>query len=92
MTTKAKIINSISAKLDVTKKEAAAFLDAFATHLKADLSVTGETLIPGLGKLKVRERSERAGRNPRTGESLQIPARKTVRLSSSKALKTLVND
>jgi nucleoid DNA-binding protein len=91
MTTKAQIINSISADLGVTKKVANAFLASFASKVQTDLSVGGEALIPGIGKLKIRERSARAGRNPRTGESLNISARKTIRLASAKGLKTLVN-
>ena len=91
MTTKAQLINHISDDLGVTKKAAAAFLNSFASATQTNLTGVGEALIPGIGKLKTRERSARAGRNPRTGESLQISARKTVRLASSKGLKALVN-
>lgn len=91
MTTKAQLINAISADLGVTKKAAHAFLDSFAKQVHTSVSDAGEALIPGVGKLKVRERSARSGRNPRTGEALQISARKTVRLASSKGLKALVN-
>lgn len=91
MTTKAQLITIISADLGVSKKTVHAFLDAFSRTARTELSVFGEALIPGIGKLKVRERSARTGRNPRTGESLQIGARRTVRLASAKALKTSVN-
>jgi DNA-binding protein HU-beta len=91
MTTKAQLINSISTDLGITKKAAHAFINSFAKAVQVTVAGSGEALIPGIGKLKVRERSARSGRNPRTGESLQISARKTVRLASSKALKSLVN-
>jgi DNA-binding protein HU-beta len=91
MTTKAQLINSISTDLGITKKAAHAFINSFAKSVQANVAGSGEALIPGIGKLKVRERSARSGRNPRTGESLEIAARKTVRLASSKVLKTLVN-
>lgn len=91
MTTKAQLINAISEDLGVTKKAAHAFLNSFSKKVQADVSAGGEALIPGVGKLKVRERSARTGRNPRTGESLEISARKTVRLASAKVLKSLVN-
>lgn len=91
MTTKAQLINTISDDLGVTKKAAHAFLDAFTRATEANISGVGEALIPGIGKLKVRDRSARSGRNPRTGEALEISARKTVRLASSKGLKALVN-
>jgi len=91
MTTKAQLINSISTDLGITKKAANAFLDSLSKQISASLSAGGEALIPGVGKLKVKERAARSGRNPRTGESLQISARKTVRLTSSKGVKALVN-
>jgi nucleoid DNA-binding protein len=90
MTTKAQLINSISADLGITKKAAAGFLNSFAKTVQTDLSA-GEALIPGIGKLKTRDRAARSGRNPRTGEALQISARKTIRLAASKGLKALVN-
>lgn len=90
MTTKAQLINSVSADLGVTKKAAAAFINSFAKAVQADLA-SGEALIPGIGKLKTRERAARSGRNPRTGEALEIAARKTIRLAASKGLKALVN-
>jgi DNA-binding protein HU-beta len=91
MTTKAQLINSISEELGVTKKAAAAFINAFSNNVSYSLVTAGEALIPGIGKLKVKDRSARSGRNPRTGEALQISARKTVRIASSKAIKSLVN-
>lgn len=91
MTTKAQLINSISADLGITKKSAAGFINSFAKAVAANLTEGGEALIPGIGKLKTRDRSARSGRNPRTGEALQISARKTIRLASSKGLKALVN-
>ena len=91
MTTKAQLITLISADLGVSKKNTHAFLDSFAKVARTELSTLGEALVPGIGKLKLRTRAARTGRNPRTGESLQIGPRRSVRLASTKALKTLVN-
>jgi len=91
MTTKSQLINALSDDLGVTKKLANAFLNSLGRVLQSSLATSGEGLIPGVGKLKVRERAARSGRNPRTGESLNISARKTVRLASTKSLKAIVN-
>jgi DNA-binding protein HU-beta len=91
MTTKADIVTILSLSLNVTKKEAKAFLNAFAQHVEGAIALAGEALIPGVGKVKVKERAARTGRNPRTGETLQIGARKTLRLTPTKSLKDSVN-
>ncbi len=57
----------------------------------ADLKATGECNIPGVGKIKAVQREARTGRNPFTGEPLQIPAKKAVTFSASKALKDALN-
>lgn len=46
----------------------------------------GEAVLPGLGKLVSVQKAERAGRNPKTGEAMTIPARKSVKFKASKAL------
>ena len=91
MTTKAEIVTILSSSLGVTKKEAKEFLNAFATHVEGAINLDGEALIPGVGKVKVKDRAARTGRNPRTGETLQIGARKTLRLTPTKSLKDAVN-
>ena len=53
----------------------------------AELLGGGEVPLPGLGKLKVRETSAREGRNPRTGESISIPAGEKVAFAACKELK-----
>ena len=50
----------------------------------------GEIALPGLGKLKATTRAAREGRNPATGEAVQIPARNAVKFSASKALKDAI--
>lgn len=90
MTTKADLIADLSTILGITKKQAKAFVNAYSEQTKAILTRDGEALIPGIGKLKLKSRAARTGRNPQTGAALQIPARRTVRLSPAKSLKTHV--
>lgn len=56
----------------------------------AALAADGEAVLPGIGKLVCADTSERAGRNPKTGEALTIPARKVVKFRVAKALKDAV--
>ncbi|MFN3985714.1 MAG: HU family DNA-binding protein [Rhodocyclaceae bacterium] len=66
--------------------------EVIANHLaSADANVEAEATLPGLGKLKTTTRTARVGRNPRTGEPVQIPERVAVRFSAGKALNATLN-
>ncbi len=88
---KTELIDSIQEKLggEASKREAedalSAVLDAIADGVKKD-PAKGIQLI-GFGTFKVAERSARTGRNPRTGEPMEIPASKTVKFTPAAALK-----
>lgn len=62
-------------------------LQAFCSVAAAELLAGGEVSLPGLGKLKVKETNARTGRNPRTGEAIEIPAGRKVVFSSGKDFK-----
>lgn len=80
-------IESISAKTGLSKTDAEkAFTAAMAT-ITETLSVTGSIQITGLGSFKIIDTSARQGRNPQTGESIEIPAGKRVKFSASKVLR-----
>jgi len=80
--TKGDIVNHLSKKIGTTKKVANQFLDELVTlsHKQAKKDFT----IPGLGKLTVVSRKKRVGRNPSTGESMVIPAKKVLKFKVSK--------
>src|SRR5262245_3852311 len=63
---------------------------AFAGMIQAALKKGYRVPLPGIGKIQVRHSKARLGRNPATGEAIQIPARKRVRLTPSKAIKEAV--
>lgn len=71
----------------VTKKTAEAWLDAVCQVAAKALDDGEEVTLPGLGKLKVAFKPARAGRNPATGESMQIPEKYVVKFVPAKALK-----
>ena len=86
--TKAKIVAALADKVDVPKKTSAAYLDALAAlaHKEAKNGFT----IPGVGKLVVRKYKARKGRNPQTGQEIQIPARQRLKFVVAKAAKDAV--
>ena len=86
--TKSQIIASIAEKSDIDKKQAAAALEALAT-LAYENAGDGFS-IPGLGKLVKVDRAARMGRNPATGETIQIPAKTVLKFRIAKAAKDAV--
>ena len=86
--TKSKIADHLAGKLDVPKKTANMFLDELAALAYREAKNT--FTIPGVGKLVLRNRKARMGRNPQTGEPLRIPAKRVVRFHVSKAAKDAI--
>ena len=86
--TKSQIVDHLSKKTDTTKKLSEQFLNELVTlaHKEAKNSFT----IPGLGKLVVVNRKKRMGRNPATGESMVIPAKKVLKFRIAKAAKDAI--
>ena len=88
---KADVINAIADQAGISKKEAAAAFDAFVNYI-SDACQSGERCaIPGLGSFSVTERKAREGRNPRTKETITIPASKNVRFKAGKDLRDVLN-
>lgn len=81
--TKAQIVDFMAEKMGVTKKLANDFIVEYANlaYKEAKKSFT----MPGLGKLSVIDRKKRKGRNPATGETITIPAKKVVKFRIAKA-------
>ena len=86
--TKSQIINHLAEKTELSKKQVGEFLNEFVSlaYKEAGNSFT----IPGIGKLVVVDRKERMGRNPATGESILIPARKSLKFRVAKAAKDAI--
>lgn len=91
MAGKADVINAIAEQAGISKKEATAAFDAFVGYI-ADTCQRGERCaVPGLGSFAVTERKSREGRNPRTKETITIPASKNVRFKAGKDLRDMLN-
>jgi DNA-binding protein HU-beta len=88
---KAQLIAAISAGADIPKSHAEAALNAFQDAVTKELAKGEEVVLAGFGKFSVTERAARTGRNPATGEPMEIAASKSVSFKAQKALKDAVN-
>ncbi len=91
---KTEIINNIAAEHGVTKVQAKAiFEQVFADIVAAMMSKKSgnKITVPGFGTFKMEKREARTGRNPRTGETMKIPAKQVVKFSASATLKEKIN-
>ena len=88
---KLQLIDAVADKAKVTKKEAAAAVDAVLDVIAEALAAGEDVKITGFGGFEVKARAARTGRNPKTGEAVEIPASKYVAFSAGSALKDKVN-
>lgn len=85
---KSQLAAAIAEKAEISKKQAGEILEHIATlaykHAKDTFT------LPGIGKLVLRDRAARLGRNPKTGETIQIPAKRVVKFRVAKAAKDAI--
>ena len=74
-------------RFDLKRTEAREFFDELQKLSEAELKRSGEFVLPGMVKLVVQKRQARMGRNPATGEAIQIPAKTVVKARIAKQLK-----
>lgn len=72
---------------DLPKSTAEAMLTALADAVAGEMAAGGEISLPGIGKLKSVAQDARTARNPRTGETVQVPAKRKVKFKPAKDLK-----
>jgi DNA-binding protein HU-beta len=89
---KAELIDSIAELTGLTKKDAEKGLNATIEAIQTSLSKGKEVVIANFGSFKVKKRKARKGRNPRTGEEMEIPERNVVNFSAGKNLKESVDN
>jgi len=84
---KAELIDAISKDANLTKADAGRALDAFISNVKGALKEEDRVALVGFGSWSVTERAERTGRNPQTGKTITIPAKKVVKFRPGAELK-----
>ena len=90
MMTKSQVVAHLAEKAGIPKKTAAAVLEELVTLATKEAKRSGQFVVPGLGKAVKANRKARTGRNPQTGEPIQIPAKTVVKFRLAKAFKEAV--
>ncbi|GAK04133.1 DNA-binding protein [Geomicrobium sp. JCM 19037] len=89
---KTDLINAVAEHADLSKKEASKAVDAVFDNITDSLKAGDKVQLVGFGSFEVRERASRKGRNPQTGDEIEIPATKNPAFRPGKQLKDAVNE
>ncbi len=89
--TKADMVENIYEKVGFSKKESAELVEAVFDIIKGTLEKGEKIKIAGFGNFVVKEKADRRGRNPQTGEEITITARKILTFKPSQVLKASIN-
>ena len=87
---KTELVSSVAEAAGVGKKDTEQVLNAFFSTVQETLKQNDKVQIPGFGTFEVRERAARQGRNPLTGETIEIAAAKVPAFKPGKALKDAI--
>jgi integration host factor subunit alpha len=90
--TKAEIALHLSQEVGLSKRDAKEFVESFFEEIKSTLANGDPVKISGFGGFELKDKSERPGRNPKTGEDIPIAARRVVTFRAGQKLKELVEE
>ena len=88
---KTELVAAMAEQTNLSKKDAEAALKAFIDVVSEELKKGEKVQLVGVGTFEVCERAAREGRNPQTGETMEIKASKTPKFKAGKALKDMMN-
>jgi DNA-binding protein HU-beta len=88
--TKNQVVTHFAEKFELSKKAASSIIDEMAMLAIAETKKAGAFTFPGIGKLVLVKRKARKGRNPATGEEINIPAKTVVKMRIAKACKEAI--
>ena len=88
--TQSEVLNHFAEKYDMKRSQVKELFEELANLATREVKSNGEFALPGFGKLVLSERKAREGRNPQTGEAIQIPAKTTLKFRVGKSLKDTV--
>lgn len=91
MSTKSQFIASLAETLSITKKAAGEVYSAVSNITMASLADNSKAILPGIGRIKLKAKAARMGRNPKTGEQVPISERNVFKLAPSKLAKARIN-
>ena len=88
---KGELIENVSNAAGISKSEATKAVESFTESISVALNGGDKVSLVGFGTFSTKKRNARTGRNPRTGESIQIPAKTVVKFAAGKGLTESVN-
>ncbi|HFZ8522908.1 HU family DNA-binding protein [Enterobacter kobei] len=88
---KSDLIMAVAESADITRAKAEAAVNALMTTITAELKEGGSVALTGFGTFQVRARAARTGRNPQTGEAIEVAAANIPGFKAGKSLKDAVN-
>ena len=88
--TKAELAEALFDQLGLNKREAKEFVDYFFEQVRHSLEAGEQVKLSGFGNFELRDKNQRPGRNPKTGEEIPISARRVVTFHASQKLKAMV--
>lgn len=89
--TKADLVESVAKEAEMTKKDAEQLVEIIFDSIVSTLNKGEKIELRGFGSFRVRHRNARKGRNPKTGEAVNIPAKRVAYFKPGKDLKELIN-
>ena len=90
--TKAELANMLFEQVGLNKREAKEMVETFFDEVRDALQKGDSVKLSGFGNFQLREKPQRPGRNPKTGEEMPISARRVVTFHASQKLKAMVED
>lgn len=87
---KVELVTAVAEKAEISKKDATKAVSAITEVIKESLSKGDSVQLVGFGTFKVVDRAARTGHNPKTGEKIEIPAKKAPKFTAGKKLKDAV--
>jgi DNA-binding protein HU-alpha len=88
---KPELASAIAEQTGLTKDKASEVINAFTDQVSAAAARGEDVTLIGFGTFNIRQREARTGRNPQTGQEIQIPASKTVGFKAGKGLKSAIS-
>ena len=88
--TRTETIEELANRTGMDKRDVKKFLESLTSLVEDTIRQGGEVPLKGLGKFRVQHRKARVGRNPITGDEIQIPAKTVVKFALARALKDLI--
>ena len=90
--TKAELVEQVALKINLTKKQTEVIVNTVFQSITDSLAEGDKVELRGFGSFRIRERNPRVGRNPKSGEKVEVPAKKVPFFKAGKELRAIVDE